>query len=87
MRGDGYLGPHGRQMLEEGEFFGGWEDADRTRTQLAPLEKFSRGPRQDHGMASPVPTDSAPNSRRVRFPKRRRQSSSSQSVPSSHMSQ
>ena len=35
-----YLGPQGRAMLAHGVFFGGWEDADSTRTLLEPLERF-----------------------------------------------
>ena len=37
-----YLDAREKRMLEQGEFFGGWEDADGRRTELEPLEKFDR---------------------------------------------
>ena len=37
-----YLDAREQQMLDRGEFFGGWEDADGRRTELEPLEKFDR---------------------------------------------
>ena len=36
----GYVDGREQQMLDRGEFFGGWEDADDRRIELEPLEKF-----------------------------------------------
>ena len=35
-----YLDSREREMLARGAFFGGWEDADPTRTKLQPLARF-----------------------------------------------
>ena len=42
MNGNHYLNARERELLAEGMFFGGWEDAERQRVVLEPLERFDR---------------------------------------------
>ena len=49
----GYLDGREQQMLDRGEFFGGWEDADSRRIQLEPLEKFDHPELPVVGMGQP----------------------------------
>ena len=49
----GYLNARERQLLEQGEFFGGWEDADQRKAELEPLERFDRPQLRQMRMGQP----------------------------------